>query len=65
MLTIKEIKHYESIGICSGTLGDAERFLEDGNFELHNIAEIGSNEYRVMFKDKDGKLTSVIRPIPS
>jgi len=42
-----------------------EKFLKDNKHTLYNFAFLGAGEYRVMFRDKNGKVSAEIFPVPS
>jgi hypothetical protein len=59
-MTEKEIKHYRVLGFQDDLLLKVVNFLEENKYELFNLAMLGANEYRVMYRRTDNKVDAQI-----
>ena len=65
MLTEKQVKDLTEKGWNEKTIFEVDSFLNEGGFSYHNLADIGGNDFRLMYKDKNNKIQCRLSRIPN
>ena len=62
MIDPKDIKKYKEMGFKDELLAEVNKFLEDNDYSLYNLACLGDT-YRVMYKNKNGYCSAQLFPM--
>ena len=63
MLNPKQIDLLLAAGFSKENVAEVYKFLSDGKFEFHNLANIGGGDYRLMYRDENKKMQCLIGKI--
>jgi len=60
MIPDKELKKLKEYNYPDSVIEYVNNFLEEKGYEYYNLAFLGKGEYRIMYRDKEGKVNCEI-----